>query len=211
MIVTKDLKIEYSGSKQLSFQNLSINEGEQWLLKGDSGTGKTTLLHLLSGILTPTSGSIKVNGVYINELGQSENDQFRAKNIGLIFQKNLFVSSLNMLNNLSVAQKLAGSNVDEEYIHHLTDELNITKLIHKRPHELSQGEQQRFSIARALVNQPKIILADEPTSSLDNSNCNRFADIISQVCTMHKVTLLIATHDHRLDSRIDNLINLNQQ
>ena len=205
MICTKNLRIEYKGRKSLNFQDISINKGEQWLLKGDSGTGKTTLLHLLSGILSPTSGSIEINDVLINELSQSENDRFRAETIGLIFQKNLFVSSLSMYNNLVVTQKLAGTVIDKEYIAHLTDELNITELINKRPHELSQGEQQRFSIARALVNQPKIILADEPTSSLDNTNCQRFADIISKVCNTHGVTLLIATHDNRLDASINNL------
>lgn len=208
MISTKDLTIDYKRGKQLSFQDIQINKGEQWLLKGNSGTGKTTLLHMLSGILCPSSGTIIVNGINFNQLNQSKKDTFRANTIGLIFQKNLFVSSLNMYNNLVIARKLAGQSIDKKAILQLTDELDISALCDKKPFELSQGEQQRFSIARALINQPKVILADEPTSSLDDTNCQRFIDTITKVCKQHDVTLLVATHDNRFNTQFKNTIHL---
>ena len=211
MILTNNLIINYKANRSIHFNDVSIKKGEQWLLKGDSGTGKTTLLHLLSGILLPSSGTIEINGSVINELSRAQLDQYRAQNIGLIFQKNLFVSSLSMYNNLILPIKLAGNSIDKTFVNQLTDELGITKLIHKRPHELSQGEQQRFSIARALVNKPSVILADEPSSSLDDTNCKRFADMISTICNSYEVTLLIATHDGRLEAQIPKVINLNRQ
>lgn len=208
MIDTKNLVIDYKGGKQLTFQDIHIKKGQQWLLKGNSGTGKTSLLHMLSGILTPTSGTISLDDVLINQLSQSEMDKYRAKSIGLIFQRNLFVSSLNMYNNLVITRKLASKAIKKDNILQLTSELGITELINKMPHELSQGEQQRFSIARSLINNPKVILADEPTSSLDDTNCKRFIDTITNICNRHEVTLLIATHDNRFNAKFQNSIQL---
>jgi putative ABC transport system ATP-binding protein len=208
MIYTKDLAIDYKGGKQFLFKDISIAKGQQWLLKGGSGTGKTTLLHMLSGILSPSSGNISINDVHLNQLSQAALDKFRANSIGLIFQKNLFISSLNMYNNLVIARKLADKAIDKNTIIQLSDELGISKLIDKKPHALSQGELQRFSIARALINEPKVILADEPTSSLDDTNCERFIDIITNVCKQHEVTLLIATHDNRFNVQFQNTIQL---
>ncbi|MCG8581157.1 MAG: ATP-binding cassette domain-containing protein [Bacteroidales bacterium] len=208
MIYTKGLAINYKGGKQLTFKDLHIDRGQQWLLKGHSGTGKTTLLHILSGILPPSAGIVSIGDVIINELPQSQLDKFRASSIGLIFQKNLFVSSINMYNNLVIGKKLAGQQIDKTKILKLTDELGISALINKMPYQLSQGEQQRFSIARALVNDPKIILADEPTSSLDDTNCERFINSITTLCNKHNVTLLIATHDNRFNEQFQNAIQL---
>ncbi|WP_430813470.1 ABC transporter ATP-binding protein [Carboxylicivirga sp. RSCT41] len=208
MIYTRDLTINYKGGKQLTFKDMHIEKGQQWLLKGHSGTGKTTLLHMLSGILSPSAGTISIDNVIINQLSQAQQDQFRATSIGLIFQKNLFISSINMYNNLVIGKKLAGHAIDKTTILQLTDELGISALIDKMPHELSQGEQQRFSIARALVNEPKVILADEPTSSLDDTNCQRFINSISKLCDQHAITLLIATHDNRFNEQFKNAIQL---
>ncbi|MCT4589010.1 MAG: ATP-binding cassette domain-containing protein [Carboxylicivirga sp.] len=208
MIHTKDLAIDYKGGKQLSFKDLQIDKGQQCLLKGNSGAGKTTLLHMLSGILSPSSGTISIDDTEITKLRQVQMDKFRASSIGLIFQKNLFISSLNMYENLAIGKKVAGQFIDKNKIHQLTDELDITTLINKKPFELSQGEQQRFSIARALVNEPRVILADEATSSLDDTNCQRFIESITSICSKHEVTLLIATHDNRFNAQFQTTIQL---
>lgn len=209
MIETKNLGYSYSESQNLSYSDIFIKEGEQWLLKGKSGSGKTTLIHLLAGILMPTSGSISVNGIMLQNLHQSGLDKFRAKNIGLIFQKHLFISAVNMYQNVLIPQQMTGVQSDKKLIDQLFEELDIAALAKKKPSHLSQGELQRFSIARSLVNKPKLVIADEPTSSLDDENCLRFVELIKRTCEEHHATLLIASHDARIESQLKHMINLN--
>ena len=209
MIETRDVGYTYSENEHLSFSDIVIREGEQWLLKGESGSGKTTLIHLLAGILTPTQGSVSINGVLLQNLNQSGLDRFRAKTIGLIFQKHLFISSVNMYQNILIPQRMAGGDTDKKRIYQLFDELNIATLAGKKPNHLSQGQLQRFSIARALANKPKLVIADEPTSSLDDKNCLRFIELIKKTCEEHGATLLIATHDARIEAKFKHIINLN--
>lgn len=209
MIETRDVGYTYSESSNLSFDDILIEEREQWLLKGKSGSGKTTLIHLLAGILTPSQGSVSINNVLLEKLSQSGLDSFRAKNVGLIFQKHLFISSLNMYQNVLIPQTYAGGNNDKDLIYELMDGLGINKLAGKKPFQLSQGELQRFSIARALANKPKVVIADEPTSSLDDDNCERFIELIRTNCEQHEATLLIATHDARIEMHFEHIIRLN--
>ncbi len=208
MIETKNVCYKYSESNNLSFSDILIREGEQWLLKGKSGSGKTTLIHLLAGILTPTQGSISINNVQLEKLSQSGLDSFRAKTVGLIFQKHLFMNALNMYQNVLVPQTYAGGNSDKKLIHQLMDDLGIAKLAEKKPFQLSQGELQRFSVARALANKPKVVIADEPTSSLDEESCQQFIELIRKNCEQYGVTLLIATHDVRVEEHFEHIIRL---
>lgn len=209
MIETRNVCYKYSKNETLTFSDVLIKEGEQWLLKGNSGSGKTTLIHLLAGILSPTQGSVSINGVSLENLNQSGLDRFRAKTIGLIFQKHLFINAINMYQNVSLPQQIVCGKVDKKQIFHLFDALNISILAFKKPGELSQGELQRFSIARALVNKPKLVIADEPTSSLDDDNCLQFIELIKKNCEEHGASLIIATHDARIDSQFQHAIRLN--
>jgi len=209
MIHTNALQFKYPDAGMLGFRDISLLTGEQGLIKGMSGSGKTTLLHLLSGILTPESGTILIDNVPVNKLSGQQKDLFRAKNIGLIFQRNLFIQSVSMYQNMLLAQGVAHSGADKEILIEVFEELGIGHLSNKKPHQLSQGEQQRFSIARALVNKPKVILADEPTSSLDNVNCLKFTQLLKGVCEKYRITLLIATHDARLEQAFNHIIELN--
>lgn len=209
MIETKNVHYDYSESHNLSFSDIFIKKREQWLLKGKSGSGKTTLIHLLAGILTPTRGSVSINNVLLENLNQSRLDKFRAKTVGLIFQKHMFVHSLNMHQNVFIPQSYAGGNSDKKHVFQLMDDLGITELAGKKPFQLSQGELQRFSVARALANKPKVVIADEPTSSLDDENCQRFIELIRKNCEQHGATLLIATHDARIETYFEHIIRLN--
>ncbi|TCO06038.1 ABC transporter ATP-binding protein [Natronoflexus pectinivorans] len=211
MIYTNELKFKYPKENTLSFKDISLLAGQQTLIKGVSGSGKTTLLHLLSGVLTPESGSIIINDIHLEQLSNQQKDRFRAKNIGIIFQRNLFIKSLSMLENMLLAQRIAGNNTDKEILEEILRELDISNLSGKIPHHLSQGEQQRFSIARALVNRPKVILADEPTSSLDDVNCVKFTELLKEVCEKFRVTLVIATHDSRLEQAFNHIVELNHK
>lgn len=208
MLHTRDLVFHYSPEKTFSFPDLHAGVGEQWLLTGNSGSGKTTLLHLIAGILKSHSGEVMVNGTNIQKAGFKGIDQFRGKNMGIIFQKHFFVDSLTMAGNLLMAQQMPGIPVDKDRINGLMQELQVAHLRDKSPRQLSQGELQRFSIARALVNQPVLLLADEPTSSLDDDNCLRFTELIREVAGKHDTTLLIATHDSRLRREFEHIIHL---
>ena len=209
LVKTGKLTFRYpSSEKGYFFPDIQLEKGENLLLSGKSGSGKTTLLHLLAGILVPTGGSAVIDGIDTAQLRAHEMDKFRGEKIGLIFQENYFIESLSVMNNLVYTSSLCGLKPDNAYIGDLLRELDIAGLSGKKPGQLSRGELQRFSIARALVNKPVVLLADEPTSSLDDENCSRFADLMKQVGVSHSLSLIVATHDGRLKPGFANRINL---
>jgi ABC-type lipoprotein export system ATPase subunit len=209
LIKTEKLRFSYSPTgNEFLFPDIQLNRGENLLLTGKSGSGKTTLLHLLAGILAPSGGSAVIDGTDTALLNAHELDKFRGIKIGLIFQENYFIESLSVLNNLIYISSLCGLKPDKNYIDSLLHELDITGLSAKKPAQLSRGELQRFSIARALVNKPVILLADEPTSSLDDENCSRFIGLMKAVGGSHGISLVVATHDGRLKTGFTQTINL---
>jgi putative ABC transport system ATP-binding protein len=208
MIEVKELSYTYLGQQPLIFRDFTCNKGEQWLLLGKSGSGKTTLLHLLGGLLTTQVGDVIIDGISINNLNKDELDYFRGKHIGFIFQKNHFVASLSVLENILLAQSLLGEKKDKDRAIALLDGLNILHKKNEKPYSLSQGEQQRVAIARALINQPKLILADEPTSALDDDNCNDVIQLLESQAKNFEATLLIVTHDTRLKGYFNQQITL---
>jgi len=208
MLQTKDLKFTYDGKTLLDFPDINCQRGEQWLLLGQSGSGKTTLLHLLGGLRKPKNGEVLIDGKNIRQLSSSALDQFRGKNIGIVFQKPHFVRSLNVEENLVLAQQLAGQSIDRNYIVTILDQLNVKHKLKSKTENLSEGEKQRVAIARALVNRPSVILADEPTSALDDKNCEEVAKLLEQQAKEANATLLIVTHDGRLKDLVKNQIQL---
>jgi len=180
MIATEDLSFSYTSdqTERLSFPDINCARGEHWLLLGQSGSGKTTFLHLLAGLRTPASGSVKVNETILGKISSSKLDQFRGQNIGLIFQQSHFVRALSVQDNLLLAQKLAGLTPDKKRARDILSHLNIGHKMDANPSDLSMGEQQRVAIARALINNPTVILADEPTSALDDLNTTQVVDLL---------------------------------
>ncbi len=208
MLQTKDLSFQYEKANLLQFPNMECQRGEKWLILGQSGCGKTTLLHLLGGLLSPKSGSVVVNETALNRLPPSVADRFRGKNIGIVFQKSHFVQSLTVAENLALAQQLAGEMPNKNAIKAILEKLNLAHKLHAKPSALSQGEQQRVAIARALINSPSIILADEPTSALDDQNTAEVIKLLEQQATEANATLIIVTHDSRLKLYFKNQISL---
>jgi ABC-type lipoprotein export system ATPase subunit len=208
MLSTQSIIFKYPYGTSFSFPDLQCKPEENLLILGESGSGKTTLLHLLSGILSPQSGDVDVDGVNLNQLKVTERDAFRGKHIGMIFQKHFFMEGLSVFENLKAAQKLSGSTTDINHLEQLMDQLGIFSLSHKKPYKLSQGEQQRFSIARALANKPSYVLADEPTSSLDDRNCEKFIELIRLPLIDKPVSWIIATHDGRLKKYFSTIYEL---
>ena len=208
MLQTKNLKFSYDGKTFLNFPDIKCQRGEQWLLLGQSGSGKTTLLHLLGGLRKSKQGEILINGKNTNQLSATALDKFRGKNIGIVFQKPYFVRALTVEENLMLAQQLAGQDVNKEYIYKLLNQLNVGHKFKSKTDNLSEGEKQRVSIARALVNRPSVILADEPTSALDDKNCQEVIELLEQQAKEANATLLIVTHDGRLKDLVKNQIQL---
>jgi putative ABC transport system ATP-binding protein len=185
-----------------------LDQGEHCLLLGTSGSGKTTLLHLLGGLLRGYSGNLKLNNAELSSFSETALDSFRAKNIGFIFQKNHLISALSVEKNLVMASYLAGNPVNHEHTNNILTELGLEAKRKSSVLEISQGQAQRVAIARAVMNNPKFILADEPTSALDDQNCERVINLLLDIATKHNSTLVVATHDHRLKSKISKHILL---
>ena len=207
MISTKGLNFKYNEQASFSFPDINLGIDENLLIIGSSGIGKTTLLHLLAGLLESNSGSINLYGQDISKLTQHQIDKFRGQNIGIVFQKPHFVNSLTVKENLQLAQYL-GNKKDQNRITDILSSLDILDKENKKPKKLSQGEKQRASIAMAIVNSPKLILADEPTSSLDDENCDRVIKLLKKQASEFKAQLIVITHDNRLKKHFKKSIKL---
>jgi len=185
----------------LQFKDWTIGSTENWLLLGASGSGKTTLIHILTGLLRPEGGKVFINDTDIYSLSQKNLDIFRGQHIGLIFQTPHMIKSLTIRDNLKIAQSFAGLPVDNKRIDEVLETLGIQEKSTKYPYELSQGQLQRVSIARAVINKPAAILADEPTSSLDDKNAAIVLNLLISQSVINGSALIISTHDKRVKDK----------
>lgn len=208
MINTKSITFSYSKEHIFYLPDLYCEPGNTLLITGDSGKGKTTYLHILAGLLQPTTGAIEINNTNIVSLSEKYLDTFRGRNIGVVFQKSYFISALNVLENIEIASWLATGKKNTNRALKLLAQLGIENLAEKLPSELSIGQQQRVSIARALINEPKVVLADEPTSSLDDKNAAKVIELLTTLSKEYKYALLIVTHDSRIKEKFINKITL---
>ncbi len=204
MITVKSLSHRYSDQSVLNFKDWDIPQGGHWLMLGNSGSGKSTLLHILAGLLKPTQGEVAIHGTVINRLTEKNLDHFRGQHIGLVFQRPHLIKSLTIGENLLIAQSFAGLPVDHQRIKEVLASLGIPDQAGKYPSQLSQGQLQRVSIARAVINKPALLLADEPTSSLDDDNASLVLDLLIRQSDLSQSTLIVATHDKRVKDRIQN-------
>lgn len=209
MIGIKSIAHRYNNHATLKFADWQIAEGEHWLMLGGSGTGKTTLLHILSGLLNPSEGNVTIEGTDLYKLKGTELDHFRGKNIGVIFQQPHLIKNLSVLNNIIAAQYFAGLPQDKKRVLQVLESLDIAHKAQALPAELSQGQMQRVAIARAVVNHPRIIIADEPTSSLDDNNTEAVITLLEEQADRNGATLVIATHDERVKKRFEKQYKLN--
>ena len=204
MISTRALCYSYDGIRQLYYPDLDAAAGETLLVTGMSGSGKSTLLHLLGALLYPSSGTVLLNGTEITALKAAKADRFRKENIGIVFQKAHFIKALSVKDNLL----LAAHGVNKNNADRLMQELGIANLKHRLPATLSQGEQQRAAVARALMNRPSLLLADEPTSNLNDHNASQVIRLLQHQAMAVGAALIIITHDFRLKQIISKSIHL---
>ena len=192
--LVKNLDYVIANNIILSKLNFSIDNGSHLIVSGPSGSGKSTLINLMSGLLRPTSGYISFEGKDYSKLTEKDIDEIRSKNFGLIFQR------LHLIKHLTVEQNiLLGFNkIKLPNIEKLIEDIGLTAKKKQLAKDLSFGESQRVAIARGVVNNPKIIFADEPTSSLDDENTTRVLKLISAQANKNKSSIVISTHDERV-------------
>ena len=190
--------------------NLNILEGEFVAIVGASGSGKSTLLHLLGGLDKPSQGKVIIDGQDINKLSDSRLSKFRNQAIGFIFQSFYLQPFLTLRQNIEVASMPARINKKErrQKIDDLAKQVDLYDRLKHRPRELSGGQIQRAAIIRALLNNPKIILADEPTGNLDSKNSQDVISLFKDICSQYKTTVVIATHDQEIANQADRTITI---
>ncbi|MEM9944070.1 MAG: ABC transporter ATP-binding protein [Planctomycetota bacterium] len=215
MISVENLQFKYPRSDfALQVPSLKISPGDRVAIVGPSGSGKTTLLNLISGIATPDQGTITVGEINLPKLSEKQRRDFRISQIGFVFQKFELLDYLNVKDNILlpflINDSLMLSSEVIERAESLTTQMGIKNKLNRRSDQLSQGEQQRVAICRALITQPNLILADEPTGNLDPNNKKLILDLLFHQATENKQTLIVVTHDMTLIDRFDTVVNFEE-
>ncbi|WP_306641761.1 ABC transporter ATP-binding protein [Sanyastnella coralliicola] len=208
MLKSTNIEFQYPNGPSFQFPDVNCEAQEHLLLLGESGKGKTTLLHLLAGMLRPTRGSISIAGKDTYGLTSAQMDAFRGEHVGIIFQTAHFVESLSVEDNLVLPHFLNNKKVNKQKAASILDRLNLKHKLKQFPKNLSIGEQQRVAIARALMNDPSVVLADEPTSALDDKNASEVIDLLEEQARLSGASLIIVTHDQRLKDRFQKRVTL---
>ncbi len=186
-----------------------MNAGEHVALSGESGTGKTTLLHMIAGIVRPDSGSVEFDGQDLSQLGESGRDRVRATGMGTIFQTFNLLQGFTCLENVLLGMHF-GHGANRDRARTLLSRVGLESRLHHYPRQLSTGQQQRVAVARALAGKPKLVLADEPTGNLDHANSLEALRLIREVCGENNASLLLVSHDREVLSRFDRVQQLGE-
>ncbi len=194
--------------KALDNISFSVNKGEFIAIVGASGSGKSTLLHLIGGVDKPSSGKVYINGKDIYSLSKDEIAIFRRNEIGLIYQFYNLIPILNVKENITLPCDLEGKKVDEKRLNEIIQMLGLENRKEHLPNELSGGQQQRVAIGRALINNPSIILADEPTGNLDSKASKEIIDLLKNSNKKYNQTILLITHDENIAKQADRIITI---
>ena len=190
--------------------NFAVKEGERIGLTGVSGCGKSTLLHILAGLDLPDSGEVNFNGKNIVLLNRDDRARFRNKNIGFVYQFHHLLPEFSAIENVAFPLWLSGESKDNSLkeAKDILDKVDLKSKENSKPSQLSGGERQRVAIARSIINRPSSILMDEPTGNLDNKNVDNFMNLVLDLSKDLNISLIIATHDSNVSSRLDRLLNL---
>ena len=215
MIEANALTYSYpSGGFKLQIPELFVKHGESVAVTGPSGSGKTTLLNIIAGILRPDDGSMVVADTELTSIDDSLSRNFRASHIGLIFQEFELLEYLSVQDNIllpyRINRQLKLTDATRSRCKQLADRMGIVDKLSRFPEQLSQGERQRVAVCRALITEPTILLADEPTGNLDPENKTKVIDLLLELAREKNTTLVMVTHDHDLVTRFDRVIDFEQ-
>lgn len=188
--------------------SFSVKKGEFVCIIGPSGSGKSTLLHLLGGVDQPTSGKVLIDQTDIYDLNETQLAIFRRRQIGLIYQFYNLIPILSVEENIKLPMLLDEQNVDPKQFHKIIDVLGLDKRLSHLPNQLSGGQQQRVSIGRALISNPALMLADEPTGNLDSKNSDEIMELLKMFNKIYNQTLIVITHDERIALQADRIISI---
>lgn len=194
--------------KALDNVSFSVEQGEFVAIIGPSGSGKSTLLHILGGVDVPTSGQVIINDTDISTLDETALAVFRRRQIGLIYQFYNLIPILTVEENLTLPLLLDGRKPDKKIIQNLVEKLGLSQRLNHLPNQLSGGQQQRVSIGRALINNPALMLADEPTGNLDSENSREIVALLRHFNKEFKQTVIIITHDEKIAMSADRIISI---
>lgn len=194
--------------KALDDVSFSVQQGEFVAIVGPSGSGKSTLLHILGGVDTATSGNVIINGTDISKLDETALAIFRRRQIGLIYQFYNLIPILTVEENLTLPLRLDGRKPDQEQVRDMVEKLGLEKRLKHLPNQLSGGQQQRVSIGRALINNPALLLADEPTGNLDSENSKQIVSLLHHFNREYDQTVIIITHDEKIALSADRMISI---
>lgn len=207
-LIISPLTLGYHGKAIVRFAGMQLEKASQCLISGPSGCGKTTLLYAIAGLLQPMTGAITVNGTEISSMTESRRDRFRGTHIGMVFQTLHLVKSLSVMDNLMLPSAMAGLVPQRERAFSLLEQMQIADKKDSLPYQLSHGQAQRVAIARAVLHKPALLLADEPTSSLDDKACESVINILKEQAQQAGSTLLISTHDNRVRAHFNQIVLL---
>ena len=212
MLTCENISFDIDGQKLFSNINLNLKSQKDLLITGPSGVGKTTLLSILCGIQKPITGKVIYNNIDLYSLTESNIDQFRGKNLGVVFQNFNLINAFTVKQNLEIAANAIGSSSSNLYFE-LLDRVGLADKSHIKVTNLSIGEKQRLAVARAFVGDPKWVFCDEPTSSLDDKNADIIANLIKDESLRCKASLVLITHDSRIQSLINfsNILKLGDE
>jgi putative ABC transport system ATP-binding protein len=208
MLRLAGIRHRYGAREVLSLGRFEAAAGEHWLVLGASGSGKTTLLHIIAGLLRPSAGDVEIAGQALGRLEPGALDRWRGRTVGIVPQKLHLVASLTLAQNLALAQYLAGIPQDHQRAEEVLAGVGLAGRGGDHPARLSHGEAQRAAVARSVVNRPKLLVADEPTSNLDDANCAAALDLLESQAKSCGATLVIATHDRRARERFAHRLEL---
>ena len=205
MLICENLSFSIDGQKLFSNIDFKIKKEKDLLITGPSGIGKTTLLSVLCGLQIPTEGTIRYNDISLYSLSENKIDEFRGKQLGIVFQSFNLINAFTIKQNLQIANTAEGSK-DTDHLYDLLERVGLADKSHIKVSNLSIGEKQRVAVARAFIGQPKWIFCDEPTSSLDDKNTDIITNLIKEESLRHKASLILITHDKRVQS----ILNFNE-
>ncbi|NLV44762.1 MAG: ABC transporter ATP-binding protein [Candidatus Hydrogenedentes bacterium] len=205
MVILENVKRKLGPGVAFSCEAFHVAQGSRTALWGPSGCGKSTMLNLISGLLRPDSGTVQVDGQEIQNLSESGLDAFRAERIGFVFQTFNLLSPFTVLQNVILGMRFADVRPEKEWKDRaltMLERVGLSHRLNSKPGTLSVGERQRVAIARALANTPKLIVADEPTGSLDPKTADSVMTLLLDLCAQEAVTLLLVTHDKGIADRL---------